>query len=103
MSSPIAPASEPIPVICDLCRAAGEAGEQPFADLAGLLSFAPVPRRPHANGWTPEHQRAFIAALAATGSPARAARALGKHAFPNSQTLKQPRSPRIIRSRRRQC
>ena len=75
------PASEPIPVICDLCRAAGEAGEQPFADLAGLLSFAPVPRRPHANGWTPEHQRAFIAALAATGSPARAARALGKHAF----------------------
>jgi hypothetical protein len=72
---------EPIPVICDLCRAAGEAGEQPFADLAGLLSFTPVPRRAHANGWTPEHQRAFIAALAATGSPARAARALGRHAF----------------------
>ena len=74
-------AAAPIPVICDLCRAAGEAGEQPFADLAGLLSFTPVPRRPHANGWTPEHQRAFIAALAATGSPASAARALGKHAF----------------------
>lgn len=71
----------PIPVICDQCRAAGEAGEAPFADLAGLLSFTPVPRRAHANGWTAEHQRAFIAALAATGSAARAARALGKHAF----------------------
>ncbi|MEO7365759.1 MAG: hypothetical protein ABIW03_05530 [Sphingomicrobium sp.] len=60
----------PISVICDLCRAAGEAGEQPFADLAGLLSFTPVLRRPYANGCTPEHQRAFIAALAATGSDA---------------------------------
>ena len=72
---------EPIPVICDRCRATGLAGEDPFADLADLLSFTPVPRRPHANGWTPEYQRAFIAALCATGSAPRAARAIGKHAF----------------------
>ena len=70
-----------IPVICDRCRATGLAGDDPFADLADLLSFTPVPRRPHANGWTPESQRAFSAALATTGSPARAARAIGKHAF----------------------
>ena len=70
-----------IPVICDRCRATGLAGEVPFAELADLLSFTPVPRRPHANGWTPELQRGFIAALATTGSAARAARALGKHAF----------------------
>ena len=70
-----------IPVICDRCRATGRAGEDPFADLADLLTFTPVPRRPHANGWTPEFQRAFIAALATTGSAPRAARAIGKHAF----------------------
>ena len=70
-----------IPVICDRCRATGLAGEDPFAELADLLTFTPVPRRPHANGWTPEYQRAFIAALATTGSPPRAARAIGKHAF----------------------
>ena len=70
-----------IPVICDQCRATGHAGEDPFADLADLLSFTPVPRRPHANGWTPEFQRGFIAALATTGSVPRSARAIGKHAF----------------------
>ena len=70
-----------IPVICDRCRATGLAGEDPFAELADLLSFTPVPRRPHANGWTPELQRGFIAALATTGSAPRAARAIGKHAF----------------------
>jgi hypothetical protein len=73
--------SQPLPVICDQCRASGLAGAAPFADLADLLAFTPVPRRPHANGWSPEMQRGFIAALVATGSPARAARAIGKHAF----------------------
>jgi hypothetical protein len=73
--------SAPLPVICDQCRASGRTGEAPFADLADLLSFTPVPRRPHANGWTPEMQRGFIAALVATGAPPRAARAIGKHAF----------------------
>ena len=78
----------PIPVLCDQCRAAGHAGEAPFADLADLLAFTPVPRRPHANGWDEEKQRAFIAALVVTGSPARAARAIGKHAFGAQQLRK---------------
>jgi hypothetical protein len=48
---------QPLPVICDQCRASGFAGAAPFADLVDLLAFAPVPRRPHANGWSPEMQR----------------------------------------------
>ncbi|MFC7498655.1 hypothetical protein ACFQRC_05410 [Enterovirga sp. GCM10030262] len=71
----------PIPVICDRCRAEGVAGEDPFSGIADILGFEPVPRRPHADGWTPEYQRAFIAALAVTGSARRAGRAIGKHAF----------------------
>ncbi|MEO5808619.1 MAG: hypothetical protein ABIR51_00820 [Sphingomicrobium sp.] len=80
----------PIPVLCDNCRAAGQAGEAPFADLADLLAFTPVPRRAHVNGWDEERQRAFIAALAVTGSPRRAARAIGKHAF-GAQQLRRAR------------
>ena len=71
----------PIPVICDRCRAEGSAGDGRFAEIADLLTFDPVPRRAHVNNWTAEHQRAFIAALAMTGSPRQAARALGRHAF----------------------
>jgi len=42
---------------------------------AGLADFAPVPRRrPRHDGWTPERQRHFIAALADTGCVAIAAR-----------------------------
>jgi len=67
-----------IPVICDKCRAEGLAGEGAFTDLGDLLDFAPVPRRPRADGWTPALQRAFIAALAVTGSRSRAAKAVGK-------------------------
>ncbi|MEA3045264.1 MAG: hypothetical protein QOH47_3102 [Sphingomonadales bacterium] len=70
-----------IPVICDRCRAEGTAGAAGFADFGDLLDFAPVPRRPRADGWTGELQRAFIAALAVTGTPRRAARAVGKSAF----------------------
>ena len=81
-------ATPPIPVLCDLCRIQGEAGEYPFAHLADLLSFTPVPRRAHANGWSPEVQRAFIAALVVTGSPRRAARAIGRHAFGAEQLRK---------------
>ena len=40
----------------------------------GLLDFTPVPRRYRHDGWTPERQRAFIAALAVTGCVDRAAR-----------------------------
>jgi len=78
----------PIPVICDRCRAEGSAGDEAFSGIADILHFEPVPRRPHADGWTPEYQRAFIAALAITGSPRRAGRAIGKHAFGAEQLRK---------------
>jgi hypothetical protein len=79
-SPDIAPLSA-TPVICEKCRATGMAGDAAFADIPDLLAFEPVPRRPHANGWTPEHQRAFIAALAITGSPRQAARQVGRATF----------------------
>jgi hypothetical protein len=78
----------PIPVICDRCRAEGVAGEAQFADFGDLLDFEPVPRRPRADGWTPELQRAFIAALAVTGSPRRGARAVGKAQYGAEQLRK---------------
>ncbi len=68
-----------IPVICDKCRAEGSAGAAPFAEIEDILNFQPLPRG-GVNAWTPEHQRAFIAALAITGSAAAAARAIGRHA-----------------------
>jgi len=71
----------PIPVVCDRCRAEGFGGAEPFADLGDLLEFEPVPRRPRVDGWTAELQRAFIAALAVTGSDRQAARAVGKAQF----------------------
>jgi len=41
-------------------------------------AFTPVPTRLNRHdGWTPERQRRFVAALAAMGSVARAARAVG--------------------------
>lgn len=46
-----------------------ETGEVPAS-----LAFTPVPRRYRHDGWTPERQRAFIAALADTGCVDRAAR-----------------------------
>jgi hypothetical protein len=41
------------------------------------LAFAPVPLRYRRDGWTPERQRAYVAALAATGHAGKAARAVG--------------------------
>jgi hypothetical protein len=38
-----------------------------------LPAFMPVPRKPRHDGWTPERQKAFIEALADTGSVSRAA------------------------------
>ena len=61
-------ASVPIAVVCDRCRA-------------------------HVNNWTAEHQRAFIAALAMTGSPRQAARILGRHMF-GAQQLRTARGGR---------
>ena len=71
----------PIPLICERCRAEGVAGEELFERYADLLDFTPVPRRPRADGWDGEVQRAFIVALAATGSPRQAAAAAGKAQF----------------------
>ena len=42
--------------------------------LPANLAFTPVPRRYRHDGWTPERQRAFIAALADTGCVDRSAR-----------------------------
>lgn len=70
-----------VPAICDQCRQEGLLGQGPFSALPDILRFTPVPRRAHANGWREEHQRAFIAALAITGSPKQAARAIGRHQF----------------------
>lgn len=42
--------------------------------------FTPVPGRARHDGWTPERQRRFVAALAAMGVVAAAARAVGKSA-----------------------
>lgn len=47
---------------------------------ASLPDFTPVPRRYRADGWTPERQRAFIAALADSGSVKQAAAQVGMSA-----------------------
>ncbi|WP_265587680.1 hypothetical protein [Sphingomicrobium arenosum] len=80
-----------IPVLCDLCRARGHAGDEAFAELAELLAFTPVPVKSHANNWTPEHQRAFIAALATTGNVRPAARAIGRWANGAERLRKHPK------------
>jgi hypothetical protein len=64
------------PVICDQCRATGERGGPNFTALAPDTGFTPVPRKPRSDGWTPERQRAFVEALAATGSVKHAAKAV---------------------------
>ncbi len=81
-----------IPVLCDRCRTEGEAGEPPFESLGDLLDFEPVPRRPRVGGWSAEVQRAFIAALAVTGSRRRAAIAVDRAQFGVDQLLKAPGS-----------
>ena len=79
----------PLPVICDRCAARGLAGDDLFAQFGDLLDFTPVPRKKtRADGWTPEVQRYFIAALALTGSERQAAHAVGKAAFGVTQLCK---------------
>ena len=70
-----------IPVICDKCAAEGAAGDKAFADIPYLLAFEPVPRPAHDRLWDAATQRAFVAALAVTGSIERAARSIKRHAF----------------------
>lgn len=64
------------PVVCDRCRREGLAGLGEFSAMKPLLDFKPVPRRYRHDGWTPKRQRAFIAALAETGSVSQAAAAV---------------------------
>lgn len=55
-------------------------GGDPDAEIEALLDFEPVPRKVRRpDGWTPELQRDFVRLLAETGSPMRAAEALGKN------------------------
>ncbi|MBV9528339.1 hypothetical protein [Sphingomonas sp.] len=77
-----------IPVICDRCRATGSTGEGDFTHLGDLLGFTPVVRRARVDGWTHDRQRAFIAALSATGSKRRAAIAIGMQPYGVDQLLK---------------
>jgi hypothetical protein len=92
-----------VPVICDACRAHGTAGEGGFAGIADILNFEPVPRRTQVNNWTPELQRAFVAALAITGSERRAGKAIGRHEY-GAQKLRKARGERAsIRRARRVC
>lgn len=77
-----------IPVICDRCRSTGIAGTSDFSHLGDLLEFAPVPRKKQrVDGWSAEKQRAFIAALSATGSKRRAAQAVGMAPYGVDQLL----------------
>jgi len=70
---------ESIPVVCDKCACEGIAGDEKFAGIPDILMFEPV-RMPFGDkGWDEERQRAFIAALAVTGSAGAAARSVGRH------------------------
>jgi hypothetical protein len=84
---------EPLPVICDRCRAEGAAGEEAFSGIPEIFAFDPVPRRAHDKLWDAATQRAFIAALAVSGSPVRAARSVGRHAF-GAEKLRKARGSR---------
>lgn len=56
-----------------------DAAKDPAEDANFFFpEFAPVPmQRRRANGWTPRHQRLFIAMLAETGSVSTAAQCVG--------------------------
>ncbi|MGN6154668.1 MAG: hypothetical protein ACTHN4_02910 [Sphingomicrobium sp.] len=89
------PPPPPMPVVCDVCRKHGSAGEEGFAEIADILNFEPVPRRTQVNNWTPELQRAFVAALAITGSERRAGKAIGRHEY-GAQKLRKARGGRAF-------
>jgi hypothetical protein len=77
-----------IPVLCARCEATGQSGEGDFAHLGDLLDFEPVPRRRRVDGWDGDIQRAFVAALAMTGSPRRACQAVGRAQYGFDQLRK---------------
>lgn len=81
-AEPVSPAAmrrEAIPVVCDRCACEGIAGDDNFAGIPDILAFEPVRAPLHDKGWDDERQRAFIAALAVTGSASQAARSVGRH------------------------
>jgi hypothetical protein len=51
--------------------------EAATADPASPIYFTPVATRPRRDGWTPERQRRYVAALALTGRVDRAAAIVG--------------------------
>jgi hypothetical protein len=93
--APHGPRADPLPVICDNCRAEGAAGDETFSAIPDIFAFDPVPRSAHDKLWPAETQRAFIAALAVTGSPVRAARSVGRHAF-GAEKLRKARGARAF-------
>jgi hypothetical protein len=64
-----------------------EQAEKQGAGREAVQDFVPVPRKFRHDGWTPERQRAFIAALADTGCVSRAA-AMVNMAQTNCYTLR---------------
>jgi len=60
-------------------------------DPAGSLpDFVPAPLRYRKDGWTPERQRLYLAALAETGHAGKAARAVGMTAQSAARLLRRP-------------
>ena len=48
-------------------------------EILELLKFTPAPRQvKRSDGWTPERQRCFVRLIVETGTPQRAAAAMGK-------------------------
>jgi hypothetical protein len=58
--------------------------------LAALLDFTPVTVRRRHDGWTPERQRLYVAALFETGHAGRAARAVGMTAQSAARLRRRP-------------
>jgi hypothetical protein len=59
------------------CNAHGRRAHDPQPAPAAALDFTPVPLRSRRDGWTPERQRLYVAALARTGHGGKAAAAVG--------------------------
>jgi len=80
-------------VLCDNCRQTGIAGDERFAQIPDILAFEPVRGSFQDRDWNEELQRAFIASLAVTGSPAQAAKSVGRHAL-GAERLRKARGGR---------
>ena len=66
-------------------------------DLPALAAFTPVPRlKDRSNGWKPQVQRAFIAALAETGSVKAACKRVGRSERGAYQLRREPGAAEFI-------